>query len=41
MVNLDNAQFIDEPVLGSQIKSPDPSTMPLRQLRVSESCIWA
>jgi hypothetical protein len=29
-VNLDDVQFIDEPV-GSQITSSDPSTMPLRQ----------
>ena len=30
-VNLDSVQFIDDPVVGSQIKSSDPSTMPLRQ----------
>jgi hypothetical protein len=30
-VNLDDVQFIDEPIVGSQIKSSDPSTMPLRQ----------
>ena len=30
-VNLDDVQFIDEPVVGSQITSSDPSTMPLRQ----------
>ncbi len=30
-VNLDDVQFIDEPVVGSQIKSSDPSIMPLRQ----------
>ena len=31
-VNLDDVQFIDDPVVGSQIKSSDPSTMPLRQV---------
>jgi len=30
-VNLENVQFIDEPVVGSQITSSDPSSMPLRQ----------
>ena len=30
-VNLDNVQFINDPVVGSQITSSDPSTMPLRQ----------
>ncbi len=35
-VNLDNVQFIDGPVVGSQITSSDPSTMPLRQAGVLE-----
>ena len=30
-VNLDNVQFIDDPVVGSQITSSDPVNMPLRQ----------
>ena len=30
-VNVDNVQFIDDPVVGSQITSSNPSTMPLRQ----------
>jgi hypothetical protein len=30
-VNLDDVQFIDDPVVGSQITSSDPSNMPLRQ----------
>ena len=30
-VNLDDVQFIDDPVRGSQIISSDPTTMPLRQ----------
>ncbi len=30
-VNLDNVQFIDDPFVGSQITSSNPSTMPLRQ----------
>jgi hypothetical protein len=31
-VNVDNVQFIVGPVVGSQITSSNPSTMPLRQL---------
>ncbi len=30
-VSLDNVQFINDPVVGSQITSSDPYTMPLRQ----------
>ena len=30
-VNVDSIQFIDDPVVGSQITSSNPSTMPLRQ----------
>jgi hypothetical protein len=30
-VNVDNVQFIDDPVVGSQITSSNPFTMPLRQ----------
>ena len=35
-VNLDDVQFIDDPVVGSQITSTNPSTMPLRQSGVLE-----
>jgi hypothetical protein len=35
--NLDDIKFIDDPVVGSQIKSSDPSTMPLRQAGHIES----
>ena len=35
-VNLDDVQFIDDPVVGSQIASTNPSTMPLRQSGVLE-----
>ena len=31
LVNLDNVQFIDGPVVGSQITSSNPANMPLRQ----------
>jgi hypothetical protein len=30
-VNLDDVQFIDDPVIGSQITSSDPTTIPLRR----------
>ncbi len=31
LVNLDNVQFIDDPIVCSQITSSDPANMPLRQ----------
>ncbi len=35
-IHIDSIQFIDDPVVGSQITSSDPSTMPLRQAGVLE-----
>ena len=34
-VNLDNVQFINDPVVGSQIQSSDPANMALRQVECS------